>query len=246
MKSWKRRWCLVTLVLVLAGVTFEQHTDAQAPSASRRYRIIDLGTLGGTFSRARAINNHGEIAGESLLPDDGDVTAFYWQAGEMRQLLPYVPGSSGSSSGAAINNSGVVVGFYDPSQFPPNPPAQSFRYDPSTDTVGFLPGNSAWDINDAGQILARGSGGEFFIVGGADLPNFSAHGLNAGGEVVGAGTAIGAGSLIASHVNDGGFWLVKEYLNMSVPQTVATWTVLETIISVAGLAGVLVLGMLVG
>ena len=58
--------------------------------------------------------------------------------------------------------------------------------------------------------------------------------------------AIGAGSLIASHVNDGGFWLVKEYLNMSVPQTVATWTVLETMISVGGLAGVLLLGLFVG
>jgi H+/gluconate symporter-like permease len=58
--------------------------------------------------------------------------------------------------------------------------------------------------------------------------------------------AIGAGSLIASHVNDGGFWLVKEYLNMSVPQTVATWTVLETIIAVGGLAGVLLLGRFVG
>ncbi len=55
--------------------------------------------------------------------------------------------------------------------------------------------------------------------------------------------AIGAGSLIASHVNDGGFWLVKEYFNMSVPQTVATWTVLETIVSVLGLAGVILLGM---
>ena len=50
--------------------------------------------------------------------------------------------------------------------------------------------------------------------------------------------AIGAGSLIASHVNDGGFWLVKEYFNMTVPQTVATWTVLETIVSVLGLVGV--------
>ena len=58
--------------------------------------------------------------------------------------------------------------------------------------------------------------------------------------------AIGAGSLIASHVNDGGFWLVKEYFNMSVPQTVATWTVLETIVSVLGLAGVMLLGLVVG
>ena len=54
--------------------------------------------------------------------------------------------------------------------------------------------------------------------------------------------AIGAGSLIAGHVNDGGFWLVKEYLNTTVPQTLATWTVLETIIAVCGLIGVLVLG----
>ena len=58
--------------------------------------------------------------------------------------------------------------------------------------------------------------------------------------------SIGAGSLIASHVNDAGFWLVKEYLNMSMPQTFATWTLLETIISIAGLGGVLLLGALVG
>ena len=58
--------------------------------------------------------------------------------------------------------------------------------------------------------------------------------------------AIGAGSLIMSHVNDGGFWLVKEYLNMSVPQTVATWSIVETIIAVSALAGVLVLAIFVG
>ncbi len=58
--------------------------------------------------------------------------------------------------------------------------------------------------------------------------------------------SIGAGSLIASHVNDGGFWLAKEYLNMSVMQTVATWTAIETIIAVAGLGGVLLLGTMVG
>jgi H+/gluconate symporter-like permease len=58
--------------------------------------------------------------------------------------------------------------------------------------------------------------------------------------------SIGAGSLIASHVSDGGFWLVKEYLNMSVPETFATWTVLETIVSIAGLGGVLLLSTLVG
>lgn len=43
--------------------------------------------------------------------------------------------------------------------------------------------------------------------------------------------ATGAGSLILSHVNDGGFWLIKEYFNMTVTQTLKTWTVLETLIS---------------
>jgi GntP family gluconate:H+ symporter len=47
--------------------------------------------------------------------------------------------------------------------------------------------------------------------------------------------ATGAGSLIFSHVNDGGFWLVKEYFNMSVADTMKTWSVCETIISVVAL-----------
>lgn len=48
--------------------------------------------------------------------------------------------------------------------------------------------------------------------------------------------AIGAGSLILSHVNDAGFWLVKEYFGMTVGQTLKTWTVMETLIAVLGLA----------
>jgi GntP family gluconate:H+ symporter len=47
--------------------------------------------------------------------------------------------------------------------------------------------------------------------------------------------AIGAGSLFFSHVNDAGFWLVKEYFGLSVGQTIKTWSVMETIISVIGL-----------
>ncbi|MEO6964833.1 MAG: gluconate:H+ symporter [Acidobacteriaceae bacterium] len=47
--------------------------------------------------------------------------------------------------------------------------------------------------------------------------------------------ATGAGSLVFSHVNDGGFWLVKEYFNMTVGETFKTWTVCETIISVVAL-----------
>jgi GntP family gluconate:H+ symporter len=56
--------------------------------------------------------------------------------------------------------------------------------------------------------------------------------------------ATGAGSLIFSHVNDGGFWLVKEYLGLSVPQTIKTWSICETIISVNALVFALTLSLL--
>ncbi|HTI05157.1 MAG TPA: gluconate:H+ symporter [Gemmatimonadales bacterium] len=58
--------------------------------------------------------------------------------------------------------------------------------------------------------------------------------------------ATGAGALILSHVNDSGFWLIKEFFNMTVPQTLKTWTVAETIIGIAGLGFTLLLSLLVG
>ncbi|WP_433717728.1 GntP family permease [Actinoplanes sp. CA-051413] len=57
--------------------------------------------------------------------------------------------------------------------------------------------------------------------------------------------AIGCGSLFFSHVNDAGFWLVKEYFGMTVGQTIKTWSVMETIISVVGFACVLILDIFV-
>jgi Gnt-I system high-affinity gluconate transporter len=53
--------------------------------------------------------------------------------------------------------------------------------------------------------------------------------------------AVGAGSLMFSHVNDTGFWMFKEYFNLSFRQTFLSWTLMETIVSVLGLAGVLAL-----
>lgn len=57
--------------------------------------------------------------------------------------------------------------------------------------------------------------------------------------------AVGAGSLFFSHVNDAGFWLVKEYFGLTVWQTIKSWSVMETVISVTALIGVLILGALV-
>jgi GntP family gluconate:H+ symporter len=57
--------------------------------------------------------------------------------------------------------------------------------------------------------------------------------------------AIGAGSVFFSHVNDAGFWLVKEYFGLSVGQTIKSWSLMETVLSVSGLICVLLLGLVI-
>lgn len=57
--------------------------------------------------------------------------------------------------------------------------------------------------------------------------------------------AIGSGSLFLSHVNDAGFWMVKEYLGTTVGQTLKTWSLMECVISVCGLLGVLAASVIV-
>ncbi|MDH6316677.1 Gnt-I system high-affinity gluconate transporter [Parabacteroides sp. PF5-5] len=57
--------------------------------------------------------------------------------------------------------------------------------------------------------------------------------------------SLGAGSLFFSHVNDSGFWLFKEYFNLSLKDTFRSWSVMETIVSVVGLIGVLLLSVFI-
>lgn len=57
--------------------------------------------------------------------------------------------------------------------------------------------------------------------------------------------SVGAGSLMFSHVNDSGFWMFKEYFNVSIKDTLRSWSVMETIISITGLGGVLLLNIFV-
>lgn len=57
--------------------------------------------------------------------------------------------------------------------------------------------------------------------------------------------ATGAGSMTFSHVNDAGFWIYKEYFNLSIGKTVKTWSMMVTIASLVGLAGVLIINMLI-
>jgi GntP family gluconate:H+ symporter len=65
------------------------------------------------------------------------------------------------------------------------------------------------------------------------------------GEVSLVVLAVGAGSLFFSHVNDAGFWLVKEFFGMSVGQTIKSWSIMETVLSVTGLVLVLLLGVVI-
>ncbi len=65
------------------------------------------------------------------------------------------------------------------------------------------------------------------------------------GEISLVVLAVGAGSLFFSHVNDAGFWLVKEYFGMSVGQTIKSWSIMETVLSVTGLVLVLILGIFI-
>ncbi|TYP68351.1 GntP family permease [Paenibacillus methanolicus] len=69
--------------------------------------------------------------------------------------------------------------------------------------------------------------------------------MNPGTNVELVVLATGAGSLVLSHVNDAGFWMVKEFFNMSVVQTLKSWTAMETILSVVGLIFILLLSTVV-
>lgn len=72
---------------------------------------------------------------------------------------------------------------------------------------------------------------------GMIYPLVAAGGVNANLMVL----SIGAGSLMFSHVNDTGFWLFKEYFNLTVKETLRSWSLMETIVSITGLAGVMLL-----
>ncbi len=94
-------------------------------------------------------------------------------------------------------------------------------------------------------VILRASLGSATVAGmtAAGLVTPLMHSLNANPVLM--ALAIGAGSLALSHVNDAGFWMFKEYFDISVKQTIQIWTVLETIISVVGLLMVLLLSLFV-
>jgi Gnt-I system high-affinity gluconate transporter len=90
------------------------------------------------------------------------------------------------------------------------------------------------------------------MIGSASVAGITAAGVM--GPLVASGAAspelmvlaVGAGSVFGSHINDSGFWMFKEFFNLSLRQTFLSWTVMETLISFLGLIGVLLLNLFVG
>ena len=85
------------------------------------------------------------------------------------------------------------------------------------------------------------------MIGSATVAGITAAGV-VGPLVVASGVspelmvlAVGAGSVFGSHINDSGFWMFKEFFKLSLKQTFLSWTVMETVISIMGLIGVLIL-----
>ncbi len=99
----------------------------------------------------------------------------------------------------------------------------------------------AWLIATVIRVCVGSATVAGLTAAGIALPLLSSSGVSPELMVL----AIGSGSLMLSHVNDGGFWLYKEYFNLSVKDTLRTWTVMETTVGIMGLLGVLVLDIFI-
>ncbi|MDQ0382187.1 GntP family permease [Amycolatopsis thermophila] len=102
--------------------------------------------------------------------------------------------------------------------------------------AGGLPVIAAAYVISCGLRIAQGSATVAIVTtGGIIAPSVTGLGYSQA-QLALIVVAISAGSIIASHVNDGGFWIVSRYFGMTVGETLKTWTVLETILSVSGFA----------
>ena len=99
----------------------------------------------------------------------------------------------------------------------------------------------AWLIAAIIRVCVGSSTVAGITTAGIILPMMHQTGINPSLMVL----SIGAGSLMFSHVNDIGFWMFKEYFNLSVKDTIRSWSIMETIVSFVGLIGVLVLSLFV-
>lgn len=192
----------VLVACVFATVLTVVASAAPTGSHARSYSITDLGTLGGSFNAASAINNRGQIVGSSSLSGDTVFHAFLYSHGRMTDLFP---GSAGSDA-SDINNRGQIVGTLG---------SQAFLYSRGQVIQFGLGGanSSAFGINDRGDVVGWSelAGGPEFIfhaflyrngrtidltpnlpTDGADAANSIAQAINDRGIVVGSSASVSA------------------------------------------------------
>jgi len=169
---------------------------ARAAGALPRYRITDLGDLGGSVIQVRALNNHGTATGMATRHDgDHKGVAFVAAHGRMRGMRFLGPGQP--SEGTAINNLGIVAG-YDRGTIVPGSPWQAWyaARDGVRHYITPLAGgqyNQAFGINDAGAIVGHSEWMPFVYIDGQTLPlgrprgysQGEARAINEAGDIVG-------------------------------------------------------------
>ena len=188
---------------------------ATAASQTPEYAVIDLGTLGGTVSHARDINEHGHVAGVSRFDDSGRNHAFLYADGLMQDLGAL---NAEHSEALGINDYDEVVGVIWNDDFSIY---HAFLYsNGSMEDLGTLSGkySIAFEINNASQVVGwsridngLGSNRAFMYENGVmrnlgRLPggdNSEAFGINNAGQVVGASTIFGFGRNRAFLLSDG-------------------------------------------
>jgi probable HAF family extracellular repeat protein len=103
------RWTWIAVITLSSVVPRPAHLTAQQNSAQpQSYTVIDLGTLGGTFSFGGGVNEQGWVNGESSLPGDQTQHAFLWRNGVIVDLGTL--GGPNSASGYTLNEAGLVAG----------------------------------------------------------------------------------------------------------------------------------------
>jgi probable HAF family extracellular repeat protein len=141
---------LAVVFVVLFGVDLRTaDTQTTAPSY---YKVVDLGTLGGSHSWASAINDKGQVVGSSYLAGDQNYHAFLYMDGKITDL-----GTLGGTSSRAngINESGQVVGWSDNS----SGERRGFLYDSANEMKNLndsIPADLGWSIYEAGGINDKG------------------------------------------------------------------------------------------
>ncbi|MFL5656041.1 MAG: hypothetical protein ACJ8CB_17910 [Ktedonobacteraceae bacterium] len=219
---------LITGILAVLSLASGQFHQTRASSATM-YSVTDLGTLGGTFSGAGAINNRGEVTGISAFAGDVALRGFIWKNGVMTDLGT-LGGQNSATENRGLNNRGQVAGAAETATVDPTSATGSLEFHAflwrqgkmiDLGTLGGAPGSFAYAINDHGQVVGEnitnvqtfmsneaGQGfiwqdGKMRILGTLEGTTSSPHAINNRGQVAGGSSLPGDVTQHAFLLQDG-------------------------------------------